>query len=467
MTIQVSDSPLGDRLAHGNGNSQFLSHVLQLRSELDTRVLSADVANQIDRLRRIASDRLSFLQVPTTKDEDWKYTDLSSLVKQEFHLPSVADLATKVQSAVNQHGLLEAANSLLVFANGSYISSVSHVSNLPDGVIVSSLSGLTANVSDPTVLNRISQYLDKYLGKHTDAQDTLATLNAACITDAAFVYVPKGTIWETPIQVISISTQSDVATIAHPRCLVIAESNSSVTLVETYVGDRDATYFTNTVTEAWLGENARFNHTKVQWESQNAYHIGTTAIAQMRGSSYTNNAIALGAQLSRHSLNIRQVEEQTETHINGLALIGDRQLADTHSCMSHDRPYGTSRQLHKCIAGDRAHAVFNGKIQVAKAAQLTDSAQLSRNLLLSSKAKVDTKPELEIFADNVKCAHGATVSQLDREEIFYLQSRCIDFASAASILTYAFAAEVIERIPVASLREKLNSWVLDQMQSQA
>jgi Fe-S cluster assembly protein SufD len=184
----------------------------------------------------------------------------------------------------------------------------------------------------------------------------------------------------------------------------------------------------------------------------------------MRGSSYTSNAIALGAKLSRHSLNIRQVEEQTETHINGLALIGDRQLADTHSCVSHDRPYGTSRQLHKCIAGDRAHAVFNGKIQVAKAAQLTDSAQLSRNLLLSSKAKVDTKPELEIFADNVKCAHGATVSQLDREEIFYLQSRCIDFASAANMLTYAFAAEVTERISIPSLREKLNAFVLEQTQ---
>ncbi|WP_019500775.1 Fe-S cluster assembly protein SufD [Pseudanabaena sp. PCC 6802] len=469
MTIQVSDSPLGDRsdrLARSNGNSQFLSHVLQLRSEIGAQALDGDVAAQIERLRGIASDRLSFLQVPTTKDEDWKYTDLSNLVKQEFHLPSAAGLETKVQSVVNQHGLLESANSLLVFANGSYISSASHISNLPDGVIVSSLSGLNANIADPTVLNRISQYLDKYLGKHTDAQDTFATLNVACMADAALVYVPKGTILETPIQVISISTHSDVPTIAHPRCLVIAESNSGVTLVETYVGDLDATYFTNTVTEAWLGENARLNHTKVQWESQNAYHIGTTAIAQMRGSSYTSNAIALGAQLSRHNLHIRQVEEQTETHINGLALIGDRQLADTHSCMSHDRPYGTSRQLHKCIAGDRAHAVFNGKIQVAKAAQLTDSAQLSRNLLLSSKAKVDTKPELEIFADNVKCAHGATVSQLDREEIFYLQSRCIDFASAASILTYAFAAEVIERIPVTSLRDKLNSWVLGQTQAQ-
>jgi Fe-S cluster assembly protein SufD len=465
MTIKVSDSPSGDRLAHSNGNSQFLSHVLQQRLEIDARTLDPNVANEIDRLRRSASDRLGFLQVPSSKDEDWKYTDLSNLIKQEFHLPSAAELGTKVQAFVNEHGLLESTNSLLVFVNGIYISSLSHAGNL-SGVIVSSLSDLS-NIVDPAAQNRISQYLDKYLGKHTDAQDTFATLNAACITDAALVCVPKGTILEAPIQIIFISTQSDMPTIAHPRCLVIAESHSSLALVETYVGDRDATYLTNTVTEVWLGENARLNHTKVQWESQNAYHIGTTAIAQMRGSSYTSNAIALGAQLSRHSLNIRQVEEQTETHINGLALIGDKQLADTHSCMSHDRPYGTSRQLHKCIVGDRAHAVFNGKIQVGKAAQLTDSAQLSRNLLLSSKAKVDAKPELEIFADNVKCAHGATVSQLDREEIFYLQSRCIDSASAAKLLTYAFAAEVIERIPIPSLCDKLNAFVLAQTQTSA
>jgi Fe-S cluster assembly protein SufD len=463
MTIQVSNT-LGDRLTHSNGNSQFLFHVLQQRLELNAQVLGADITNQIDRLRRNASDRLSFLQIPTTRDEDWKYTDLSNLVKQEFHTPSTVDLETKVEALINEHSLPESANSRLVFANGVYIASLSHVSELSDGVVVSSLSGL-ANSNDSAVMDRISQYLDKYLGKHTDAQDTFATLNAACINDAAIVYVPKNTALVNPIQIIAISTQSDIAIFTHPRCLVIAESNSSLTLIETYVGDRDAAYCTNAATEVWLGENAQLNHTKVQWESQNAHHISTTAITQMRSSSYTNNAIALGAMLSRHSLNIRQSEEETETHINGLALIGNKQLADTHSCISHDRPYGTSRQLHKCIAGDRAHAVFNGKIQVAKAAQLTDSAQLSRNLLLSSRAKVDAKPELEIFADNVKCAHGATVSQLDREEIFYLQSRCIDSASATKLLTYAFAAEVIERIPIPSLRDKLNAFVLEQTQA--
>lgn len=473
MTIQVSDpqfpNQFTDRPAATNGNDRFLSSILQERHQIDSQALGTELAAKITQLRQSASDRLSLLKVPTTRDEDWKYTDLSDLVKLDLSSPKVQDDLDEIGKRIAQHALPEAANSLIVFANGVFVPALSNTSALSNGVVFSSLGTL----NDIVGVEAIFPYLDKYLGRHTDAQDTFATLNTACMTDAAIVFVPKGVSIEATIQIVSISTQQDTpvagrhsaSLIAHPRCLVVAESNSKVTLVETYIGDDAATYFTNAVTEIWLGEHAQLNHTKVQWESKAAYYIATTAIAQMRGSCYTNNAIALGAQLSRHNLNIRQIEEQTETHINGLAMIGDRQLADTHSCMAHDRAHGVSRQLHKCIVGDRAHAVFNGKIQVAKAAQLTDSAQLNRNLLLSPKAKIDTKPELEILADNVKCAHGATVSQLDREEIFYLQSRCIDAASAANLLTYAFAAEVIERIPVTSLREQLNSFVLAQTQA--
>jgi Fe-S cluster assembly protein SufD len=465
MTIQVTDpqfpNQFTDRMATTNGNDRFLSGILQARPEIDSPALGTELAAKITQLRLGASDRLNFLQIPTTKDEDWKYTDLSALVKLDLRSPQASDDLAEIRKQIAQHVLPESTNSLLVFANGVFVPALSNTTALSHGVVFSSLGTLNNIVG----VDAIFPYLDKYLGKHTDAQDTFATLNTACMTDAAIIFVPKDVSIKATIQIVSISTPQNTPTIAHPRCLVVAESNSKVTLVETFIGDDAATYCTNTVTEIWLGEYAQLNHTKVQWESKAAYHIATTAIAQMRGSCYINNAIAIGAQLSRHSLNIRQVEEQTETHINGLALIGDRQLADTHSCMAHDRAHGASRQLHKCIIGDRAHAIFNGKIKVAKAAQLTDSAQLNRNLLLSSKAKIDTKPELEILADNVKCAHGATVSQLDPEEIFYLQSRCIDAASAANLLTYAFAAEVIERIPVNSLRDKLNSFVLAQTQA--
>lgn len=208
-----------------------------------------------------------------------------------------------------------------------------------------------------------------------------------------------------------------------------------------------------------MGENAQVSHTRIQQESEAGFHIGKSAIAQARNSRYTCHAISLGGQISRHNLDIFQTGEGTETTLNGLTMIAGEQLADTHSAIALNHPYSKSRQLHKCIVDDRAHAVFNGKVFVPKPAQLTDAGQLSRNLLLSPKARVDTKPQLEITADNVKCAHGATVSQLEADELFYLQSRGLDADSARTLLINAFATEVIEQIPITSMREKLSQMV--------
>jgi Fe-S cluster assembly protein SufD len=239
-----------------------------------------------------------------------------------------------------------------------------------------------------------------------------------------------------------------------------------VTLIEEYTHRRDveeaAVYFTNAVTEIWVEENAQVNHTIIERESGAAFHIGKSAIAQARDSRYTCNAITLGAKLSRHNLEVFQTGEQTETTLNGLTMVALQQLADTHSAIALNHPYGTSNQLHKCIVADRAHAVFNGKVFVPKAAQLTNAGQLNRNLLLSPKARVDTKPQLEITADNVKCAHGATVSQLDAEEVFYLQSRGLDEDDARKLLINAFAAEIINQLPLVSLRERLSTAVSNQ-----
>jgi Fe-S cluster assembly protein SufD len=213
-----------------------------------------------------------------------------------------------------------------------------------------------------------------------------------------------------------------------------------------------------------VGENARAQHTKLQQESHAAFHIAHCAVTLARGADYISDTVTLGARLSRHNLHVLQAAEGTHCALDGLALISGRQLADTHTYMDHAKPHGTSRQLHKCIVGDAAHAVFNGKVLVREGAQLTDSAQSSRNLLLSGKAHVDTKPQLEIFADDVKCAHGATVGQLDAEEVFYLRSRGLDEAEAKSLLTYAFAAEIIDKIPVASLARRLKQKVMEQTQ---
>ncbi|QDL11333.1 Fe-S cluster assembly protein SufD [Brasilonema octagenarum UFV-E1] len=401
--------------------------------------------------------------LPTTRDEEWRFSDLSSLRKVKFE--GVGTQPADI-SLSDIHSIPEAANRL-VFVNGVYAPELSAVAGLPDGVIVSNLADL--GVGDR---QRVQQYLAQTEGAH----EVFTALNTSGIKDVAVVWVAKNVVVETPIHLVFF-TAGESATISLPRCLVVAEVGSSVTLVEEFTNRRGAegaeekeekrVYFSNAVTEVWLEENAQVNHTRLELEGAEAFHIGKTAVSQARYSRYTCHAITFGGRLSRHNLEILQAGEQTETILNGLTVIGGNQLADTHSAIALNYPYGRSQQLHKCIIGvrkaapseHRAHAVFNGKVFVPKPAQLTDAAQLNRNLLLSPKARVDTKPQLEITADNVKCAHGATVSQLEDDEIFYLQSRGIDQDDARNLLINAFAAEVINQIPVPSLQERLTQIV--------
>jgi Fe-S cluster assembly protein SufD len=240
----------------------------------------------------------------------------------------------------------------------------------------------------------------------------------------------------------------------------VAEQGAEVTVVEDYVGLQDGAACVNAVTEIAVGPNAHVRHVRRQQESAASFHIATCAVRLERDASYRSVAVAAGARISRLNLNVLQAGVGTSCQLDGLALIRDRQLADTHSFVDHAHPHGTSRQLHKCVVGGHAHAVFNGRIMVRPGAQRTDSAQASRNLLLSRRAHVDTKPQLEIFADDVKCAHGATVGQLDAEELFYLRSRGLSEPVARGLLTYGFAAEIVDRIPVPSVAEALRRTVL-------
>ncbi|MDZ7964108.1 MAG: Fe-S cluster assembly protein SufD [Nostoc sp. DedSLP03] len=443
MSIQVSPSPIPN------------SNVVSLTSMLDRDDYLTGLLNQVtatktegwlQELRQSAANWVRHSTIPTTREEEWRFTDLSSLRKVQFNLE--AGNFASLQFDI----LPEAANSRLVFVNGVFAPELSAVSDLPSGIVVSNLAGLSAVEQEG---------VQQYLAQAEGAQEIFTALNTAGITDAAVVWVKKNVVVETPIHLVFISVAGETATISQPHCLVVAESGSQVTLVEEYgVGkmptpQEGGVYFTNAVTEVWVGDNAQVSHTRVEQEGAEAFHIGKTAIAQARHSRYTCHAITLGAKLSRHNLEILQTGEQTQTTLNGLTIISGKQLADTHSAIALNYPHGTSDQLHKCIVGDRAHAVFNGKVFVPKPAQLTNAAQLNRNLLLSSKARVDTKPQLEITADNVKCAHGATVSQLEDDEIFYLQSRGIDENDARKLLINAFAAEIINQIPVPSLREIL------------
>jgi Fe-S cluster assembly protein SufD len=293
--------------------------------------------------------------------------------------------------------------------------------------------------------------------------DAFAAVNTAFLRDGALIQIARDRVVTAPIHLLFVATRKDSA--AYPRALVVAEPGAQCIVVEDFVSVADGVYLTDAVSELHVAENARVSHVKLQRESLGAFHIANTSVKVARTGHYATWTIALGARISRHNLSIVLAGEATEFSIDGLALISGRQLADMHSSIDHAHAHGRSRQLHKTVVGGGAHAVFNGKILVREGAQQTDSGQQSRNLLISDKAHVDTKPQLEIFADDVKCAHGATVGQIEADELFYLKSRGLSDTAARNLLTYAFAAQVIERIPVKSLVERLEKTVLEQTQT--
>jgi Fe-S cluster assembly protein SufD len=447
MNIEVSPSPIP------NSTEASLSNALLNKdaylSGLVDKVSSVKSEGWLQELKDNAANWVRHSTLPTKKDEEWRFTDVSALRQFDF------DVDTKTVPP-DFAGLTAISETRLVFVNGVFVKELSATANLPEGVVVSNLASLP---------NLDGELVKEYLAQSEGAKEVFTALNTAGISDLAVIWLSRNVVVETPIHLVFITAGDKI--VAQPRCLVVAKKGSEVTLVEEFINsgsekqpDKDkVVYLNNAVTEIWVDENASVNHTRVERDSIEAFHIGKTAVTQARNSRYTCNAITLGGKLSRHNLEILQTGEQTETTLNGLTIISGNQLSDTHSALALNYPHSNSKQLQKNIIADKAHGVFNGKIFVPKPAQLTDASQLNRNLLLSSQARVDTKPQLEITADNVKCAHGATVSQLEDDEIFYLQSRGIDENSARHLLINAFAAEIINQIPVPSLHQNLTQIV--------
>ena len=409
--------------------------------------LQASPRAWINALRAEAVRHLDTLTVPTLHDEAWRFTDISPLTRLWVRpVRSVTDL----HAADIAQFHLEDATTTLIFVDGVYAPHLSSTLTA-GGVTVVNLS--SADAAQAAAIK-------PYLGRHAAFSDNVfAALNTAFLQDVAVIVVPRNVTLAAPVHLLFIATQADVA--SHPRCLLVAESGSHVTLIEDYVALHDGAYFVNPVTEIALADQAHVKHIRVQRDSAKAFHIADCAVSLGRSSNYQSVTVALGAKISRYNLNVL-LAEGAECAVDGLALIAGSQLADTHTSIDHAQPHGISRQLHKCIVGGSAHAVFNGKVMVRPGAQRTDSNQSSRNLLLTGKAQVDTKPQLEIFADDVKCAHGATIGQLDDDEVFYLKSRGLSDSVARSLLTYAFGAEIIDRIPVASLKRRLELRILEQ-----
>ncbi|MCW5625620.1 MAG: Fe-S cluster assembly protein SufD [Burkholderiales bacterium] len=399
----------------------------------------------LGRLRGQALEQAHGAGVPTVRDEDWRFTDLSPLYKLAFRAPAVVPEPTP--DAIRPHRVAEAAVRM-VFVDGRHSPALSSaVDVLPAGLKVERLG----DVDGEWLRSRLGA-----VAAFTD--DAFVAINTAHLQDGAVVVVDRDVAIDAPVHLLFVSTQPDAA--AHPRVLVVAEPSSDVTVIEEHMALHDGAYCVNAVTEVIAEANARVRHVKLQRDGKAGFHLATSAARVERDARFHSHDIAIGGRISRQNLRVALAGEGSECHLDGLALIDGRQLADTHSFVDHAVPHGISRQRHKCVVGGGAHAVFNGRVLVRSGAQQTDSAQQSRNLLLSERARVDAKPQLEIFADDVKCAHGATVGQLELEEVFYLRSRGLDDLAARNLLTYAFAAEIVDAIGVKSVVERLRAHVM-------
>src|SRR5260221_131429 len=398
---------------------------------------------------------------PDVKQEEWKYTNVSSIAKANFApVPASNGTALSKDDGLQSFIYEEARQSRLVFVNGMLRQDLSSLAALPEGVVALDLrEALRGGEYEST----LREYLE-----HPVLANGFAALNTALFRSGLLLKIPSGISVEAPIQLLFIgeSVAENPPPAAFPRVLVLAEEHSSVTIVESYAStNNDGVYLTNAIIDMSLADGARVQHYKIQRESLGAFHIATTRAELGRNAVYNTTAINFGAALSRHDIHVQMDHEGAECSVDGLYMVDGRQHTDTHSVIDHKQPHCSSHQLYKGILDGRSRAVFNGKVFVRHGAQQTDARQTNKNLLLSTDARVDTKPQLEIFADDVKCTHGAAVGQIDEEEKFYLESRGLNPALARNMLTYGFAEEVIERIGIESIRRELDEAVLHRLRS--
>jgi Fe-S cluster assembly protein SufD len=417
-------------------------------------VISGDVGvpAAVRALRRAAFDRFSALGFPTPKNEDWHYTSVAPIADQEFALLAsrTGDIG-RDDLAPFSFGVGAGDWHTIVFVNGRFAPELSDLRKLPAGVEVTDLATAW---SAPDVAERIGS-----LASHESHAFT--ALNAAFAQDGAVVRIARNVEVGRPIHLLFVTDAAAARAMMHPRNLIIVERHATATVIETYASATDSTYFTNAVTEVTLGDGSSLRHYKIQREASRAYHVGTIEVEQARDSHYVSFSLATGAELSRTNVYTTLDGEGSGATLNGLYMLDGEQHCDHQTQIIHAQPNTFSRELYKGILDGRSHGVFNGKVYVRPIAQKTDGKQTNNTLLLSDTAHVDTKPQLEIFADDVKCTHGATVGQIDQAALFYLKSRGIANALARRLLTYAFAADVLETIEVDAVREGLERTTLE------
>jgi Fe-S cluster assembly protein SufD len=421
---------------------------------------STDEPAWLQSLRETSFDQFERAGFPNIKEEEWKYTNVTPIAKGNF-APVLVRNGTALAKDDGLASFIyeESRQSRLVFVNGMLQQELSSLAALSDDVVAMDLRAALASSQYEAI---VRQHLE-----HHAEKNGFAALNTALFTSGLFLKIPRGISIDAPIQLLFIGEGLDeiAPPAAFPRVLIVAEENSAATIIESYVSPKDrSVYLTNAIVDLSLEDGARLQHCKIQRESMGAFHVATTRAELGANSSYHTTTINFGAAISRHDIDVQMDHEGAECAVDGLYMVDGSQHTDTHSVIDHRQPHCTSHQLYKGILDGKSRAVFNGKVFVRHGAQQTDAHQTNKNLLLSTDARVDTKPQLEIFADDVKCTHGAAVGQIDEEERFYLESRGINPTLARNMLTYGFAEEVIEKIGVESIRRELDEAVLNRLQ---
>jgi len=409
-------------------------------------------------LRHAAFQWVSERGFPTAKDEAWKYTRVGPILEVAFE-PAEPNASPRLSPAAIDQLAGNLSGIRLVFVNGHFAPQCSSLKKLPQGAKVESLASALAEEGES-----LEALFSRPFGEQTHA---FTALNAACAEDGAFVRIPANTTIEEPIHLVFLSDAGAAVTagpvVSHPRSLLLAGPGSRVTIVETYAGILGEVTLTNAVTEVVLEEGAAVEHYKVQNETETAFHIALLDARQERDTQFTTHSVALGSLLARHEVTVRLEGPGAKTNLNGLYMPRNRQHLDNPTTIDHVAPECTSRELYKGVVDGRGLGVFDGRVVVRPGAMKTDSSQTNKNLLLSESAKANTRPRLEIFADDVKCAHGAAVGQLDEEAVFYLRSRGIPEPAARDLLTYAFIGEMLELIRLGPLRSHVEKLVASRL----
>ena len=405
----------------------------------------ANVPPWLPPLQRAAQSRFAELGFPGRRDEEWRFTDVRPIAEIPFHPATGSTDAAEIVAEFAFAGVPQ-----IVFVNGRYVPELSTIACLPDGAKVEPLS---------EALRNSAALLEPHLGRYAEFErEPFVALNTALFDEGAFVYIPRGAAIEEPIHLLYVASENHAA--AYPRTLIVAQENSRATLIESYAGAKSAVYFTNAVTEVVLAENAVVDHYKLQRESDSAFHIAQMNVRLKRHSSFASHSITFGGAITRNDVVAILSAEHIECTLNGLYLGDGDRVVDNHTTIDHAMPNCNSHEVYKGILDDRSRGIFNGKIYVREDAQKTDAKQTNRTLLLSEDAQVNTKPQLEIFADDVKCTHGATVGQLNASQLFYLRTRGIPLEDARALLVYAFASDIVSRIKVEPVREALDAHLL-------